>query len=338
VSARHSSSWDAAQSLGDAPWPVQPKNLLTNRETQLFQTLHALYPNHRLFVQVALSQLVDVPKDHPNRVAIRNRFERLVADFVLCRADMSVVAVIELDDPSHRMPIRQAADARKTKALQDAGLELIRIPEGPLPSGESLRSIIAQREASADKSEVAPQLQLDSGPELQLADDWPPIEQIGAEVSSIGSKAVLQAVLKLVFGIVVIVGGWLLYAQLLPHLMHSALQPLAARALGPNPRPAAPPQILPATTPPIAVPETASRTAALEDVRLQKEKTHAWNASYQVPASCEHPVDWNAQVECGNRYIRAKRVFEGQWAAAHGEEGGAAQGVILDNKALKGSR
>jgi hypothetical protein len=54
-----------------------------------------LYPDHKIFVQVALSQLIDVPEDHPGRQSIRNRFSQLVADFVLCRSDLSVIAVIE---------------------------------------------------------------------------------------------------------------------------------------------------------------------------------------------------------------------------------------------------
>jgi hypothetical protein len=43
---------------------------------------------------------------------------------------------------------------------------------------------------------------------------------------------------------------------------------------------------------------------------LQKKKDQAWAAFYSAPASCEHPIDWNAQVECGNQYMRAKKVFE----------------------------
>jgi hypothetical protein len=77
----------------------------------------------------------------------------LVADFVLCRADLSVVAVIELDDRSHERRVRQDADARKTKALVDAGLRLVRIPAGVLPAEEELREIIdADRAASGGRS------------------------------------------------------------------------------------------------------------------------------------------------------------------------------------------
>jgi very-short-patch-repair endonuclease len=47
--------------------------------------------------------------------------------------------VIELDDRSHRRADRQDADARKTKALEYAGLRLVRIPAGAQPSGKGRR-------------------------------------------------------------------------------------------------------------------------------------------------------------------------------------------------------
>ena len=79
--------------LPDAPWPVEARNLLTDRELSLYQSLLSLYPEHKIFVQVALSQLIDVDRNHPERKAIRARYKQLVADFVLCRLDLSIVAV-----------------------------------------------------------------------------------------------------------------------------------------------------------------------------------------------------------------------------------------------------
>jgi hypothetical protein len=117
--------------LPDAQWPVAARNLLTGRERSLYERLLALYLEHKIFVQVALSQLIDVPEAHPQRPWIRRRFSQLVADFVLCRPNLSIMAVIELDDHSHERPDRGAADARKNKALADAGPTLVRIPAGP---------------------------------------------------------------------------------------------------------------------------------------------------------------------------------------------------------------
>ena len=46
---------------------------------------------------------------------------------------------------------------------------------------------------------------------------------------------------------------------------------------------------------------------------LQTKKDQAWAAFYTPPTFREHPVDWSAQVECGNQYMRAKKVFEQKW-------------------------
>jgi uncharacterized protein HemX len=43
-------------------------------------------------------------------------------------------------------------------------------------------------------------------------------------------------------------------------------------------------------------------------------KAAAWEAFYKPRKDCSHPADWNAQVACGNEYIRAKREFEKRWA------------------------
>ena len=71
---------------------------------------------------------------------------------------------------------------------------------------------------------------------------------------------------------------------------------------------------------------------------LQRQKDHAWLAYYSAPASCEHPVDWKAQVECGNRYIRAKKEFEKQWVAGHGADPTTGAAVVLDNGSIGGTR
>jgi Protein of unknown function (DUF2726) len=160
--------------LPDAPWPVAARNLLSAREQSLYQRLLSLYPKHQVFVQVALSQLIDVDRNYPESESIRARYKQLVADFVLCRADLSVVAVIELDDRSHERRDRQDADARKTKALVDAGLRLVRIPAGELPSEEELREIIDADRASLGERLEIPKIQhfVAPEPELRLAPDW----------------------------------------------------------------------------------------------------------------------------------------------------------------------
>jgi hypothetical protein len=146
----------------DDHWPLVARPLLSPRETELYQRLEAIYPDHRIFVQVALSQLLDVLPDWSKRQSVRNQFSQLVADFVLCRRDLTIVAVIELDDSSHLRADRQDADRRKTKAVESAGLRLIRIAAGHIPSEAELRQIIRadNQEASSGiaTSDLAPSI------------------------------------------------------------------------------------------------------------------------------------------------------------------------------------
>jgi hypothetical protein len=337
------------ETIPDAPWPVAARKLLTDREQSLYQGLVRLYPDHRIFIQVALSQLIDVPEDHPERLSIRNRFSQLVADFVLCRSDLSVVAVIELDDRSHERRDRQDADARKTKALVDAGLRLVRIPAGVLPSEEKLREIIdADRARSGDRDE-APKMHrfIAVDPELRLADDWGtvPTDTPRGDHDRAAERAVRVIALKMVLVGVVIAGGWFFYS-LVPVVMQRALQPLAVRHVpSSSTLPHSSSTGAPARQAPVVVVSGPTQQELAERRRvesqaaeLQRQKDHAWLAYYSAPASCEHPVDWKAQVECGNGYMRAKKEFEKQWLVEH--ETGQTSGpvVVLDNGSIGGVR
>ena len=46
----------------------------------------------------------------------------------------------------------------------------------------------------------------------------------------------------------------------------------------------------------------------------QAAKERAWLEYYRAPADCEQPPSWEAQVECGNHYMRAKAEFDDRWA------------------------
>src|SRR5260370_5735456 len=192
-----------SEALPEDPWPVAARNLLTPREQSLYQRLLRLYPDHKIFIQVALSQLIDADQDHPEKESIRARFKQLVPDFVMCRADLSVVAVIELDDPSHERQNRQYADARKTKALVDAGLRLVRIPAGPVPSPERLRELIdATKPGEHSEIHKLPPF-VPAEPELRLADDWvaPAADTPSVDHDRAASRAVMVTVLKMVLAV-----------------------------------------------------------------------------------------------------------------------------------------
>jgi hypothetical protein len=307
----------AAKPLPDEPWPVSARNLLTKREKKLYQSLVALYPDHRILVQVALSQLISIDRNHSQSESIRARYKQLVADFVLCRSDLSVVTVIELDDRTHAWPTRKAADARKTKALADARIRLVRIPAGRLPSADTLRALVdvsGFEEGTQEESVLSLVQTVDIYDEASMH-AW-------RDDSDEESREVKRVVLRAIAVIILLLSGWFIFSQVLPTVVSQALQPLKMSRARIAPRPI---QVTPrqAPTAPVISGLSTDELAWQKRVRLQaanalqKKKDQAWAASYSAPASCEHPVDWNAQVECGNQYMRAKKLFEQKWTTEH---------------------
>ena len=67
------------------------------------------------------------------------------ADFVVCSKDFSVVSVIELDDASHQKKERQAADAKKDKALTSAGIRIVRWQVKDIPDIAAIQSTIVPK-------------------------------------------------------------------------------------------------------------------------------------------------------------------------------------------------
>lgn len=128
--------------LGNA-WPLEVrKTVLSQPEQVLYGRLVQALPQNLVFAQVQLSRFLEVRRGVP-RQGWFNRISQLSADFLILNPDTSVVAAIELDEASHGSPSRRDADARKTRALQSAGVKLIRWHVKSLPDEASIRAAIA---------------------------------------------------------------------------------------------------------------------------------------------------------------------------------------------------
>ena len=112
------------------PLTLKRKQLLTNREQQMFSVLSSALPECVVLAQVSFSALVTAEGWQS-----RNRFNRKVADFVLCSKQMNVIAVIELDDRSHIG--REHQDRERDAMLKQAGYTTIRYPS--IPTTEQIR-------------------------------------------------------------------------------------------------------------------------------------------------------------------------------------------------------
>jgi very-short-patch-repair endonuclease len=116
--------------------------VLSQPEQVLYRRLVQALPNHLVFAQVQLSRFLKVKRGVPRQTWF-NRISQLSADFLVLNPDTSLVAAIELDDSSHDRPKSRDADARKTHALQSAGVMLIRWHVKALPDEATIRAALA---------------------------------------------------------------------------------------------------------------------------------------------------------------------------------------------------
>jgi very-short-patch-repair endonuclease len=118
-----------------APMGLHRKPVMTAREQQMYHLLQTALPECTVLAQVAFSALVTA-KGRENR----NRFDRKVADFVLCSQQLHVIAVIELDDSSHAGRVRE--DKERDDMLRLAGYVTLRYAN--FPTHQALRADIEQ--------------------------------------------------------------------------------------------------------------------------------------------------------------------------------------------------
>ncbi len=98
------------------------KKLMTDNETEFFLRLTKALPDYYVFPQVAFTALLKTKGYMPFKdwSALRNKFNRLVADYVICdRTALQVEAVVELDDSTHDR--KKEKDAARDAMLQAAG-------------------------------------------------------------------------------------------------------------------------------------------------------------------------------------------------------------------------
>ncbi|WP_343621415.1 DUF2726 domain-containing protein [Acinetobacter proteolyticus] len=98
--------------------------VITTFESRMFSRLQQAFPHHHVLAQVAFSALIT--SDH---YKIRSKFNRKVTDFVVLDQEMNVLAIIELDDPSHVG--KELEDKKRDQMLQEAGYLVLRYTQIP---------------------------------------------------------------------------------------------------------------------------------------------------------------------------------------------------------------
>lgn len=126
---------------GSTLWPVSARPLMNATEWKAYDRLQEALPDHIVLAQVGLSQLVKVRAGKGSRTA-ENKIFRKVVDFVVIKPDRQVLAVLEVDGPTHQRTSSQRRDADKDAALTAAGYTVHRISAAALPSGAELRTLL----------------------------------------------------------------------------------------------------------------------------------------------------------------------------------------------------
>ena len=131
-----------------SPWlaRIQRKALMTAKEKDFFERLQRALPGHLVFPQVSFAAFLtdDGKLSSQKRWAVRARFDRKIADFVVCdRKTFEIVAIVELDDRTHS----SAADRKRDELTKAAGYQTIRFQSKQKPTEAEIAALFKHSEA-----------------------------------------------------------------------------------------------------------------------------------------------------------------------------------------------
>jgi anaerobic ribonucleoside-triphosphate reductase len=110
--------------ISNKKFSAKAKRLLSKNEQPMYFRLLEAFPELVVLAQVSFSALMTGKTQSD-----RNKFNRKMADFVLCSKAFEVIAVIELDDSSHAG--RRTQDADRDAMLVSVGYRVIRFKKTP---------------------------------------------------------------------------------------------------------------------------------------------------------------------------------------------------------------
>ena len=126
---------------------IRPKPLMTANEREFFGRLKRALPGYEVFPQVAFAAiLTDDGKSFSAKARwnVRARFDRKMADFVICdRKTLAVVALVELDDRTHTA----SADRQRDAITKAAGYKTIRFQSKQKPSQAEIAALFQHARA-----------------------------------------------------------------------------------------------------------------------------------------------------------------------------------------------
>ena len=125
---------------------VVKRALLTENEKEFLGRLEEAFPGHRIMVQVCMGALMApaVRGGSADYLSIRGRFAQKIVDFVVLDEALEVVALVELDDRTHRVD----KDAVRDAMTASAGYVTLRYHSRQKPEPQAIRSELAALHAA----------------------------------------------------------------------------------------------------------------------------------------------------------------------------------------------
>lgn len=111
--------------------------VLTDAEVKFFRQLQVVLTDELIFPQVAMSALIKPTGRGKQYWSSFGKISQKRVDFAIYRKDLSLVAVIELDDPSHDR--RGDDDLQRDAYLRSAGVRTVRFDVRKWPDDATIR-------------------------------------------------------------------------------------------------------------------------------------------------------------------------------------------------------
>lgn len=125
---------------------IQRKALLTPNEIEFFHRLQRALPSYQVFPQVSFAAFLtdDGRLSRNSKWSLRARFDRKIADFVVCDGKtLEIVALVELDDATHIA----RADRDRDALTKTAGYQTLRFQSKQKPTIAEIAALFQHSEA-----------------------------------------------------------------------------------------------------------------------------------------------------------------------------------------------
>lgn len=96
-----------------------------------------------VFTKMRIADLLEVPQNHPEFTKWFNRIKAKHIDFIFVDSAYHIKLLVEIDDPTHNRPDRQARDKEVNEMFRQQGLEVLHLRAwGRQYGAEDLETII----------------------------------------------------------------------------------------------------------------------------------------------------------------------------------------------------